>query len=143
MRTVIPSPLLKWALIVDAAASGAIAALHLAAPDLLVRLLALPRALVVETGIFLVAYVALLVALARSHRLWTPLVAVVVVGNAAWALASLLLPFSGLVSPNGLGVAYIVVQALAVAAFAVAQVAGWRRSTPAVAGAELRGVRLG
>jgi hypothetical protein len=134
MRTVIPSPLVKWSLVVDAVASGSIAALHLAAPDLLVRLLDLPRALLVETGAFLVAYVALLLLLARSRRLWTLLVGAVVAGNAAWAVASLLLPISGLVAANAWGVAYIVVQALAVAGFAAAQYVGLKQSLPAAAG---------
>jgi hypothetical protein len=106
----------------------------LAAPDLLVRLLDVPRALLVETGAFLVAYVALLLLLARSRRLWTLLVGAVVAGNAAWALASLLLPVSSLVAPNAWGVAYIVVQALAVAGFAAAQFVGLGQSLPAAAG---------
>ena len=130
MRTVIPSTLLKWSLLVDAAASASMAALHLAAPDLLVRLLALPRGLLVETGMFLVAYVALLLLLARSGRVWMMLAVAVVAGNAAWAIASLLLPASGLVAANGWGVAYIVLQALAVAAFAAMQLVGLRRSLP-------------
>ncbi len=128
MRTVIPSPLLKWSLVVDAAASASMAVLHLAAPDLLVRLLALPRSLLVETGMFLLAYVALLLLLARSGRVWATVVIAVVAGNAAWAIASLLLPTSGLVAANAWGVVYIVMQAIAVAAFAVVQFVGLRQS---------------
>lgn len=130
MKAVIPSPILRWALVVDAAASASIAALQLAAPDLLVRLLALPRPLLVETALFLVAYVTLLLVLAGSRRVWAALVAAVVAGNVAWAALSLLLPVAGFIAPNGWGLAYVVGQALAVLAFAAVQSVGLRRSLP-------------
>ena len=74
MRTVFPSSLLRKALIADAVVSGAVAALQLAMPQALGRLLLLPRGLLVETGMFLVAYTLLLILLARSARVWSGLI---------------------------------------------------------------------
>ena len=68
MRLVIPSRVLKFALTADALASGAVAVLQLAAASQLHPLLQLSQALLVETGVFLVAYTLLLIVLARSER---------------------------------------------------------------------------
>jgi len=86
MQSILPSRLLRLALVVDAAATGALAVLQLALPDALSRLLMLPRGLLLETGAFLVGYVILLVVMARSQRLWSWLVRTVVVGNVLWAV---------------------------------------------------------
>ena len=130
-KTVAPSPLLKSARILDAAVTAASAALQLAAPDWLSQTLALPRALLFETGIFFVAYVALLAVMARSGRLWSGLVGLVVVGNAGWALAGIGLLLAGVLTPNALGLAFVAVQCLAVLAFAALQFKGLAVSRPA------------
>ena len=135
MRTVSPSPLLKTALAADAAVSGAVGVLQLAAANLLGNLSGLPRALLVETGIFLVAYTVLLVALARSARVASAVVGALVLGNVAWAAACVALLAAGTFPLSGLGVAVVVVQALAVLAFAALEYAGLRRSAPLSASA--------
>lgn len=135
MQLILPSRLLRIALVVDAVATGALAALQLALPDVLSRLLMLPRGLLLETGAFLVAYVLLLVVMARSQRLWSWLVGTVVIGNGLWAVGCLALPTAGGVEPGALGVAYLAMQALAVLVFAAAQYLGMRQSPPAGAGA--------
>jgi hypothetical protein len=56
------------------------------------------------------------------------LVMIVVVGNAAWALGSIALLFSGAVSPNLLGEIVIVAQAIATGVFAELQYTGVRKS---------------
>ncbi|WP_338771352.1 hypothetical protein [Massilia sp. METH4] len=132
MQTVQPSFLLKTILLIDAAASGAMAAAHLLFPGMLQATLALPGALLAGTGAFLVAYVALLVVLARSRTVWRPLVLFVIAGNVGWAAASLALPVTGIIAPNALGTAYVIVQALGVLAFAALQYRGLARSAPAV-----------
>jgi hypothetical protein len=128
MNLVRPAPLLKTALLADAGVSAAAALLQLAAAAPLAGLLKLPQPLLFESGLFLVAYVALLLVMARSARLAVPLVMLVVVGNVGWALACLAL--ATLAAPAALGVAYLVLQALAVLAFAALEYRGLAASTP-------------
>jgi hypothetical protein len=129
MKSVFPSSLLKKALVADAVVSGAVAALQVALPDTLGRLLMLPRALLVESGVFLVAYTVLLVVLARSDRVWSGLVGFIVLGNVGWAAGCLLLPATGLVQPGPLGLAFVGVQAVTVLVFAALEYGGLRASS--------------
>ena len=62
-----------------------------------------------------------------------PLAMVAIVGNAAWTLGSIALLFSGAVSPNLLGQALIVAQAIATGVFAELQFIGLRKSGATVA----------
>ena len=78
MPAILASRLLRTMLLVDAAASGGVAALQLFAGPLLAGLLALPAMLLLESGIFMVVYAAFLLAMARSARLSSWLVMVVV-----------------------------------------------------------------
>jgi hypothetical protein len=131
MHTIHPSRFLKVALLADALVSGLVAALQLLAGKLLTGLLALPAMLLLESGVFLVAYVTLLLVMARSQRLWSWLVLMVIVGNVGWALGCLgllqLLP----AAPSALGIAFLLLQAAAVLVFAGLEWAGWRTSSPA------------
>jgi hypothetical protein len=61
------------------------------------------------------------------------LAGIVVVGNAAWTLASIALLFSGAVTPNLLGEAAIAAQAIVVGTLAELQFIGLRRSGDMVA----------
>jgi hypothetical protein len=56
------------------------------------------------------------------------LVVVVIAGNAAWTIASIALLFSGAVTPNLLGEAFVAIQAIAIGALAELQFVGLRRS---------------
>src|SRR5688572_10556003 len=82
----LPSPTLRMALWTDAAVSGAAGALQLAGGDALAALFGLPVSLSLPSGVFLLAYAAMLVAMARAPRLHAALVALVVFGNLGWAL---------------------------------------------------------
>lgn len=128
MRTVFASSLLRKALVADAVVSGAVAALQLAMPQALSRLLLLPRGLLVETGIFLVAYTLLLVLLARSVKVWSGLIALVVLGNIAWAVGCAMLLGTGYLKPGALGIAFVAVQAVTVLVFAGLEYLGLRGS---------------
>jgi hypothetical protein len=138
MQTIHPSRFLKVALFADAAVSGAVALLQLLAGKLLAGLLALPAVLLLESGVFMVVYVALLVAMATRRRLWSWLVWVVIVGNVAWAVGCVsllkLLPAFASGPANSLGVAFLLVQAFTVLALALLQWRGWRASSLADAG---------
>jgi hypothetical protein len=131
MNTIFPSRFLKFALITDAVVSGAVAALQLFGAGWLSELLMLPKVLLFETGVFLVGYTILLVLLARSTALWSLIIGVVVIGNIGWAMACVGLLTSGAVSPNVLGVTFVIVQAVAVLVFAAMEYSGLKASQSA------------
>ncbi|HET7885399.1 MAG TPA: hypothetical protein VFL62_04165 [Bradyrhizobium sp.] len=124
----IPSLFLRRALQVDAVFSGAGAVMFSLGGGLLAPLCNLPEALLRETGLFLIAYAAFVGWLGLRDSIPRILVGLVVIGNAAWALASIALLFSGQVAPNLLGEALIAAQAIVVGALAELQFIGLRRS---------------
>jgi hypothetical protein len=128
-----PSLFLRRAILADAIFSGASAVLLSLGAGALAPLLNLPEALLRETGLFLIAYAALVGWLGTRQSMPKMLVWIVVVGNAAWALASIALLFSGAVAPNLLGEAAVAMQAIAVGVFAELQYIGLRKSGGALA----------
>jgi hypothetical protein len=105
-------------LLLDAVASGATAALLVAAADVLAPVLALPAGLLRGAGVALLPFVALVYGLSRREappRRW---VAAVVAVNLAWVVASAWVAFGGAWRPSPVGVAFVLAQALAVLAFA-------------------------
>ena len=127
------SQLLRRAFIADAVFSGVSAAAMVLDASALASLLNLPEALLRETGLFLVAYTALVGWLGTRTDVPKALVMLVIVGNAAWTLASIALLFSGAVAPNLLGIIVVVAQAIATGVFAELQYIGMRRSEGVVA----------
>ncbi|NLS67421.1 hypothetical protein E3H11_00345 [Bradyrhizobium brasilense] len=127
------SQLLRRALLADAVFSGVSAIAMVLDAGALASLLGLPEALLRETGLFLIAYTALVGWLGTRTSVPKPLVMLVVVGNAAWTLASIALLLSGAVSPNLFGTIVILAQAIATGVFAELQYVGLRRSGEAVA----------
>lgn len=128
-----PSQFLRRALLADAIFSG-VSALGLTfGAATFASLFNLPEALLQETGLFLIAYAALVGWLGTRAQVAKPLVMIVVAGNAAWTLASIALLFSGAVSPNVLGEIMVVAQAIATGVFAELQYIGLRRSGGALA----------
>ena len=128
-----PSTFLSRALLADAVFSGVSAAGLTLGAGLLAPFLNLPEALLRETGLFLIAYTALVGWLGTRSSIPKVLVLIVVAGNAAWTLASIALLFSAAVSPNWLGEIVVVAQAIATGVFAELQYVGLRRSSGAVA----------
>ena len=128
-----PSIFLRRAILADAIFSGASAVLLTLGASELAPLLNLPEALLSETGLFLIAYTALVGWLDTRAAVPKVLVMIVVAGNAAWTLASIALLFSGAVTPNLLGEVFVAAQAIAVGALAELQYVGLRRSGGAVA----------
>jgi hypothetical protein len=123
-----PSLFLRRAILADAIFSGASALLLSVGVTELGPLLGLPEALLRETGLFLIAYAALVGWLGTRPSMPKALVVIVITGNAAWTLASIVLLFSGAVTPNRLGEAFVAAQAIAVGALAELQYIGLRRS---------------
>jgi hypothetical protein len=123
-----PSPFLRRAIQADAIFSGASAVLLTFGAGELAPWLNLPEALLRETGLFLIAYAALVGWLGTRQTMPKALVGIVIAGNAAWTLASVALLFSGAVTPNLPGEAFVAIQAIAVGALAELQYIGLRRS---------------
>lgn len=123
-----PSSFLRRAIQADAVFSGISAVLLTFGAGEFAPLLSLPEALLRESGLFLIAYTALVGWLGTRQSMPKALVAIVIGGNAAWTLASIALLFSGAVTPNLLGEAAITMQAIVVGALAELQYIGLRRS---------------
>ncbi len=128
-----PSLFPRRAILADASFSGAGALLFGLGAGALAPLLKLPETLLHETGLFLVAYAALVGWLGTRASMPQALVAIVIAGNAAWMLASIGLLFSGAVAPNWLGESAIVAQAIVVGTLAELQFIGLRKSSAALA----------
>jgi hypothetical protein len=127
-----PSSFLSRALLADAVFSGVAAVLLTLGAGVLAPSLNLPEALLRESGLFLIAYTALVGWLGTRQSVLKALVLLVIVGNAAWTLGSIALLFSGAVSPNLLGILFVVAQAIATGVFAELQYIGLRKSGGAV-----------
>jgi hypothetical protein len=130
--TIRSSQFLRRALAADAVFSGVAAVLLTVDAGMLAPLLELPGALLRETGLFLIAYTALVGWIATRAVAPKALVMLVIAGNAAWTVGSLGLLFSGAVSPNLLGEAVVAIQAIATGVLAELQYIGLRRSGSAV-----------
>jgi hypothetical protein len=130
--TLHPTLFLRFALLGDAAASGATGLLLAAGAGALASLLGLPEGLLRVAGLLLLPYAAF-VAWAGTRDGGVPRNAVraVVAVNLLWVLDSVLLLAIAPVSPNGLGVAFVLAQALVVAGFAAMQWTALRGAAPA------------
>jgi hypothetical protein len=128
-----PSLFLRRAIQADAIFSGVSALLLTFGAGELAALSNLPTGLLRETGLFLIAYAAVVGWLGSRQSMPKALVAIVIAGNVAWTVASIALLFSGAVTPNLLGEAFVAVQAIIVGVLAELQYIGLRRSGSAVA----------
>lgn len=127
------SPFLRNALLADAAISGAAGVLMIAGAGLLGPLLDIPEPLLFWSGVVLIPYVALLFALSRRQAAPRLLLLDIVFINGLWVAASFGILLAGVVEPNLLGSAFVVVQAIAVGLLGVLQFAGIRGSAAATA----------
>jgi len=127
------SPFLRRALLADALISGATGLLMLIGANVLASILGLPEALLRYAGLVLLPYGSLVAYVATREQLRRWAVWAVIIANAIWAVDSIILLLSGWLTPNALGYAFIIFQALVVAAFAEIQYIGLRRSMTTVA----------
>lgn len=126
MSSIYPSRFLRYALIADALACAALVVLQMSLPELLASRLQLPSLLLTASGVFLAAYVGLLIVLANSKSVKRAMVGLVVAGNVAWAVGCLAL--AALPGPNRLGIAYLLAQAVFVLVIARIEWLGLKRS---------------
>jgi hypothetical protein len=119
---------LRFALLADAAASGATGLMMIAGAGLLEGLLGLPTALMREAGLLLVPYVAFVAYAGTRETISRPAVQATIAINVLWVAASIGLLMSGYVAPTVLGYAFVIFQAVVVGVFAELQFIGLRRS---------------
>jgi hypothetical protein len=117
----------RRALIADAAISGSFGVLILLAAGFLEGLLGVPATLLRYAGVLLVPFAALLVYLSSRDTVSPASIWTVIALNTAWIIASGALLVSGVIAPSALGYAFIIAQAVAVAAFVELQYVGLRR----------------
>ena len=115
-------------LLVDAAVSGATGVLMAAAAPMFQTMFDLPAPLVRSAGLALLPFAALVAYFARTDQLSRGQVRSVIVMNAAWVAASVLVLVGGWIAPNALGIAFVLVQALIVAGLAELQYTALRRT---------------
>ncbi|HWK13101.1 MAG TPA: hypothetical protein VNS02_01790 [Rhizobiaceae bacterium] len=127
------NPFLRNVLAVDAAMSLAAGAVSVLGAGLLAPLLGLPQPLLFWAGLFLLPWSAFLFALSRRAELSRLLLIDVIAINGLWVVASVAILVAGLVTPNVLGIAFLLVQAAAVAVLAELQFMGLRRGRLAAA----------
>lgn len=128
MTTIPTAGLLRTALGLDAVMSGATAIALVAASGPIAAITALPATLLLVCGLLFLPYTALLAWGLTREFLPRWLVWVLAVGNALWAVECALLPLLGIVTPNGWGIAFLAVQAVAVAVFAQMYLTALRRA---------------
>ena len=113
--------LLRLALKLDAAASGALGVLSLATGPVLDDLLGTPLALLVPVGLFLVAWAAALWFIATRLRVGGTAVRVVILLNLLYAMDGVVVVATGLFPLTALGIIFVLFQVVAVTLFAAAQ----------------------
>jgi hypothetical protein len=128
MTHILPSAFLRRALLLDAVASGATGVMMAAGAQVLSGLCGLPASLLTYSGLSLLPFAAIVGLLARRDSLPAAIVWAVIAYNALWSLDSLGLLASGWVAPTALGYAFVLGQALVVAALAECEYLGLRRS---------------
>jgi hypothetical protein len=119
---------LQRVLIADAVISGTSGVLLLVAAGPLSRILGVPASLLSSAGVSLLPFVAFLIWLCTRTNVPRSAVWIVIALNLAWVVGSIALLFADRLDPNRLGIAFILVQAIAVAGFAEMQYVGLRRS---------------
>jgi hypothetical protein len=119
------STFLQRMLIADAVISGITGGALLLGAGALSAVLNVPAALLRVSGAILIPFAAMVLLFSTAispARVWT------VIGlNFAWVAASALVLVGGWIQPNTLGIAFVIAQAVAVAALAELQMTGLRR----------------
>jgi glucose uptake protein GlcU len=121
---------LRNVLFADAASCLATGALQVLFTQSLAQLLNLPALLLQSTGIFLLAYAAVVMVVATREAIPRSLVWVFVAGNFAWAIGCVAMLVDHVVAPTALGEAWILAQAATVVVLAELQWTGLRRTRP-------------
>lgn len=111
----------------DASTGVLLGALHLLLTEPLAQWLGLPAGLLQVSGVLLLGYAALAAAIARCEPMPRGWLGVLIVGNFAWVVVSLVLLLGSALAPTLLGQAYLLVHVVSVALLAELQWFGVRR----------------
>lgn len=118
---------LRQILTIDAVSSGAMAILLLAGGGLLEGLLGIPAGFLRGAGAILIPFAAFVGWLGSRPEPARTAVWIIVAANLLWVVESILVLFTGWFSPTALGLAFVIGQALFVAAMAELQIMALRR----------------
>lgn len=133
MQSFHTSKFLRRVLLADAATCLAAGLLMTLGARLLEQLCGLPTELSRYAGLSLFPFALFLVYLATRESLAAPVVWAVILLNVLWTLDSVLLLFSGWITPTQAGYAFILAQALGVALFAALEFVGLKKATTTAA----------
>jgi hypothetical protein len=122
---------LRALLTIDALISGATGIAMILAAGVLEPLLSVPTVVMRSAGVMLLPFAAMVFFFSRPAQLTPARVRAVIALNVAWVGASILVLVTGWLQPSMLGVAFVVFQALVVAALAELQFTGLRRASAA------------
>jgi hypothetical protein len=120
--------LIRFALVADAAATAATGALLAVGGSLLADLTGLPASATLPLGLFLIVYAAFVGWVGMQQQTSRGATMLIVLINAAWVVGSVIVLLAGTWALTLLGVAFVIAQALAVAALAGLQWVGLGRA---------------
>jgi hypothetical protein len=132
MNTFISSIDVRRLLMADAVISGTTGLAMIAAAGLVEPLLNIPAPWLRTAGAALLPFAAMVWYFSRPSQLTRAKAWTVIVLNVSWVAASVLVLLGGVLEPSTLGIAFVVFQAVVVAALAELQVVGLRRSSAAI-----------
>ena len=118
---------LRLLLTVDALISGATGLAMILAAGVLEPVLSVPTAVLRSAGVMLLPFAAMVFVFSRAAQLTPARVRIVIALNVVWVVASILVLVTGWIQPTTLGLAFVVFQALVVAALAELQFTGLRK----------------
>lgn len=127
------TPFLRNVLKADALFSAVGAVMMAAGAAVVAPITNLPVGLLVGAGLVLVPWVVLLVYVAGRDRVSNLIIIDIIAVNALWVAACVGLLVSGYITPNWLGVAFVVSQAFVVAVFGELQFTAMRKARSALA----------
>lgn len=133
MTTLNASPLLRRALLADGLMGLGTGSLLILLAGWFAELLALPRELLLGSGLALLPLGLFLLWLSSGETVNRLLVWAVLAINALWVVDSLLLLVAGWIAPNLLGHVFVIGQALVVLLFLELELIGLKRSEPVLA----------
>jgi hypothetical protein len=128
MQTIRVSTFLRATLRADAVTCAAMGLLMSLFPTALSDFLSLPTPLLFYSGLSLFPVSGFLLYVATRRKTAAPLIWAIVFGNALWTIDSILILLTGWVTPNTLGLYFVVLQAAGVAVFVALEILGLKRS---------------
>jgi hypothetical protein len=124
MSNLKPTLSLRSVLFIDAATCAVMGAALMAGAGAIASITAIPTALLFYAGLSLIPIAAFMALVGLPANPPVLGVWLVILGNVGWVIASLALIFGDWIAPNMLGVAFIGIQAIAVAILAALEYSG-------------------